>query len=84
MARRSKKVARTEQLGVDAEALLTTYARWLKRQPLAPRSRDAYLAQVRGFLTWLAGSEHGREALSDPQVRDRAVARPAGREPAHR
>jgi len=67
------KVVRTERAGVDADALLTTYARWLKRQPLAPRSRDAYLAQVRGFLTWLAGSEHGREALSDPQVRDRAV-----------
>jgi len=41
---------------VDADALLATYARWLKRQPLAPRSRDAYLAQVRGFVTWLAGS----------------------------
>jgi len=44
---RSKKVARTERAGVDADALLAANARWLKRQPLAPRSRDAYLTQVR-------------------------------------
>src|SRR5664280_1225865 len=43
------------------------------RQPLAGRSRDAYLAQMRGFLTWLAGSEHGGAALVEPGVRDRAV-----------
>ncbi len=73
MAGRSKKVVRGGRAGGDAGALLATYARWLKRQPLAPRSRDAYLAQVRGFVTWLAGSEHGRDALSDPQARDRAV-----------
>jgi integrase/recombinase XerC len=44
-----------------------------KRQPLATRSRDAYLAQVRGFVTWLAGSEHGAQALADHHVRDWAV-----------
>jgi len=36
VAGRSKKVARTERAGVDADALLATYTRWLKRQPLAP------------------------------------------------
>jgi integrase/recombinase XerC len=53
--------------------VLATYADWLKRQPLATRSREAYLAQVRAFLDWLAGSEHGPQALVDPHVRDWAV-----------
>ena len=70
MVIRAKK---TEPEGVDAEAVLATYAGWLERQPLAIRSRGAYLAQVRGFLTWLAGSEHGSHALVDPHVRDWAV-----------
>jgi site-specific recombinase XerD len=70
---RAKRSGATEREGVDAEAVLATYAGWLKRQPLATRTRDAYLAQVRGFLSWLAGSEHGPEALADPHVRDWAV-----------
>lgn len=49
------------------------YDGWLTRQPLAARTRDAYLAQVRDFVTWLAGSEHGARALGDPDVRDWAV-----------
>jgi site-specific recombinase XerD len=73
MAARAKKAAPREREGVDAEAVLASYAGWLKRQPLATRSRDAYLAQVRAFLTWLAGSEHGPQALADPHVRDWAV-----------
>jgi site-specific recombinase XerD len=73
MAGRSKKAVAPEPEGVDAEAVLAAYAVWLKRQPLATRSRDAYLAQVRSFLMWLAGSEHGPEALVDPHVRDWAV-----------
>ena len=73
MAARAKKAAPREKEGVEAEAVLATYAAWLKRQPLATRSRDAYLAQVRGFLNWLAGSEHGPGALVDPHVRDWAV-----------
>jgi site-specific recombinase XerD len=73
MAARAKKAAPREPEGVDAEAVLATYAGWLKRQPLAIRSREAYLAQVRAFLTWLAGSEHGPQALIDPHVRDWAV-----------
>lgn len=73
MAGRTKKASPREPEGVDAGAVLATYAGWLKRQPLATRSRDAYLAQVRAFLTWLAGSEHGPQALVDPHVRDWAV-----------
>lgn len=73
MAGRSKKPTPAEREGVDAEAVLAAYDGWLKRQPLAARSRDAYLAQVRGFLSWLAGSEHGPGALVDPHVRDWAV-----------
>lgn len=58
---------------VNVDAMLAGYDSWLKRQPLAARSRDAYLAQVRDFVTWLAGSEHGAPALADPHVRDWAV-----------
>jgi integrase/recombinase XerC len=56
-----------------AEKVLSRYARWLQRQPLAKRSREAYLAQVKGFVSWLAGSEHGAQALSEEHVRDWAV-----------
>jgi integrase/recombinase XerC len=73
MAARSRRVDRGEREDLDADAVLAGYARWLKRQPLAARSRDAYLTQVRGFVTWLAGSEHGAQALADPHVRDWAV-----------
>lgn len=55
------------------ERVLAGYRRWLDRQPLAQRTRDAYAAQVREFLAWLADSEHGPAALSEPQVRDWAV-----------
>jgi site-specific recombinase XerD len=73
VAGRSSKATAKELDGVDADAVLATYAAWLKRQPLATRSRDAYLAQVRSFTSWLSGSEHGAEALTDPHVRDWAV-----------
>ena len=73
MASRSRKAVPGDRVGVDAVGVLASYARWLKRQPLAVRSRDAYLAQVRGFVTWLAGSEHGAAALADPHFRDWAV-----------
>jgi integrase/recombinase XerC len=55
------------------EKVLSGYAPWLQRQPLAKRSREAYLAQVKGFVSWLAGSEHGAQALSEEHVRDWAV-----------
>ena len=58
---------------LDATAAIDAYRAWLERQPLAKRTRDAYLAQVAGFLTWLATSAHGAEALADPKVRDWAV-----------
>jgi len=58
---------------LDVDAVLAGYDGWLTRQPLAARTRDAYLAQVRDFVTWLAGSEHGARALGDPDVRDWAV-----------
>ncbi len=59
MAARSQKATRGSAIPVDPGAVLGDYADWLGRQPLAERSRDAYLAQVSGFVTWLAGSEHG-------------------------
>ena len=58
---------------LDVDAVLAGYDGWLTRQPLAARTRAAYLAQVRDFVTWLAGSEHGARALGDPDVRDWAV-----------
>ena len=70
MAARERKAGR---VAVDAAAVLAKYERWLKRQPLAARSRDAYRAQVGGFVGWLAGSEHGGAALTDTAVRDWAV-----------
>ena len=73
MVSRSTKASAGEQEGLDAAGVVASYARWLKRQPLAVRSRDAYLAQVRGFVSWLAGSEYGAAALGDPHVRDWAV-----------
>jgi site-specific recombinase XerD len=73
MAARRKRVPPAEREDLDAAVVLARYGRWLKRQPLAERSRDAYLAQVDGFVTWLAGSEHGAQALTDPHVRDWAV-----------
>ena len=73
MAARSKKPTGGRRQAIDADAVVAEYAAWLGRQPLAGRSRDAYLAQMRGFLTWLAGSERGGAALVEPGVRDRAV-----------
>lgn len=73
MAARSKKPTRDQPKAVDAGAVVDDYEAWLGRQPLAGRSRDAYLAQVRAFVVWLAGSEHGGEALAEPNVRDWAV-----------
>ncbi|HXZ74722.1 MAG TPA: tyrosine-type recombinase/integrase [Streptosporangiaceae bacterium] len=59
---------------VDVELVLAGYRRWLARQPLAKRTRDAYAAQVHGFLVWLVGSsEHGAAALAEARVRDWAV-----------
>ncbi len=53
--------------------MVAKYRSWLRRQPLAGRSREAYLAQVSGFVSWLASSEHGGQALGAESVRDWAV-----------
>lgn len=58
---------------VRVDVVLGEYGRWLARQPLAKRSREAYRAQVTGFVEWLATSEHGGAGLSDPAVRQWAV-----------
>ena len=58
---------------VDVDAAVGDYDGWLTRQPLAARTRDAYLAQARDFVTWLAGSEHGARALVASDRRDWAV-----------
>jgi integrase/recombinase XerC len=73
MAAASVKSAGGERRGIDAGAVVDEYGAWLARQPLAARSRDAYLAQVRSFVVWLAGSEHGAGAFSEGNVRDWAV-----------
>lgn len=73
MVPRSKKPTRGQPEAVNADAVVAVYAAWLVRQPLADRSRDAYLAQVRSFVTWLAGSGHGGGALVEASIRDWAV-----------
>lgn len=72
MAARSKKATRGQPEAVDADAVVATDAAWLGRQPLAGRSRDAYLAQVRFFVSWLAPSTAARPSPSQ-NVRDWAV-----------
>jgi site-specific recombinase XerD len=73
MAGRAKRPVLAEREEVDAGAVVAKYRSWLRRQPLAERSREAYLAQVSGFVSWLASSEHGAQALGAESVRDWAV-----------
>jgi integrase/recombinase XerC len=73
MVARAKEPAPGQRTAIDADAVVAGYEAWLACQPLADRSRDAYLAQVRSFVTWLAGSEHGGQALTTLNVRDWAV-----------
>ena len=61
------------QAALDADRVVETYERWLGRQPLATRTRDAYLVQVRAFVGWLVESGRGEEALGEPRARDLAV-----------
>ena len=44
---------------------LDTYTAWLQRQPLAPRTRASYLAQVRHYLQWLDTLDNPAELLPD-------------------
>ena len=62
-----------EPPALDPVRALARYERWLARQPLAQRTREAYAAQVRGYLAWLAGSARGAAALVEPKARDWAV-----------
>lgn len=73
MATRRKKPPQGGRKEADASAILAKYRSWLRRQPLAERSRDAYLAQVHGYVTWLAGFEHGGAAMEEASTRDWAV-----------
>ncbi|MDQ6783075.1 MAG: tyrosine-type recombinase/integrase [Actinomycetota bacterium] len=73
MPSRSKRVTGEDRVDVDVHQVRARYERWLARQPLAGRTRDAYTAQVHSFVDWLAGSEHGGAALAEPHVRDWAV-----------
>lgn len=58
---------------LDAEAVLARYEEALEAQPLAHRTRDAYRAQVRSYLRWLASTGRGPTVLFDPRMRDSAV-----------
>ena len=49
------------------------YVVWLERQALAPRSREAYRAQVGAYLGWLATTDESKGALTEHDRRDWAV-----------
>ena len=70
MTRRARSAAPVE---VDPDKVVIRYGRWLAGQPLAERTRDAYLAQVRAFVGWLVVSDRGGQALVEPRERDLAV-----------
>lgn len=70
---RMESAAEIDRVDVDAGKVFGRYERWLARQPLDGRTRDAYSAQGRGFVDWLAGSEHGGAALVEAHGRDWAV-----------
>ena len=69
----SSNRARTGSRVLDGQAVVATYGRWLGRQPLAVRTRAAYLGQVEVFVGWLVDGGHGEQVLRDASVRDRAV-----------
>ncbi|MCL6091667.1 MAG: hypothetical protein M1435_01765 [Actinobacteria bacterium] len=73
MAGRAKRPVLAEREELDAGAVVAKYRSWLRRQPLAGRSREAYLAQVSGFVSWLAGSEQAQFSRSCPQPQGRRV-----------
>jgi len=58
----------------DAAAVLAEYASWLDHQPLSARTREAYLAAVTAFASWLSQREGGvGDALLAPRARDLAA-----------
>ncbi len=50
MAGRSKRVTAEDRVAVDAGKVSARYQRWLARQPLAERTRDAYWPRLR--VSW--------------------------------
>jgi integrase/recombinase XerC len=63
-----------EPSGGDRDEPLSAYLEWLEGRPLAPRSREAYAHQVRGYLAWLADrSLVDGDPLADADARDWAV-----------
>jgi len=69
MARRK----RTTSAPLDPAKVAAQYDRWLRGQPLAERTTDAYRAQVGSYLRWLSESGHTGEALTAEATRDWAV-----------
>lgn len=65
-AARLKRPAGGERKEVDADAVAAKYKAWLRRQPLADRSREAYLAQVSSLELMEASFSHVRSFA--PQV----------------
>lgn len=61
------------QQTVNPDRVLRRYERWLNGQPLAERTRGAYLAQVSAYVGWLAEAGRGPGALSESRERDVAV-----------
>lgn len=58
---------------MNPDRVLRRYERWLNGQPLAERTRGAYLAQVSAYVGWLAEAGRGPGALSESRERDVAV-----------
>jgi integrase/recombinase XerC len=58
----------------DAAAALAEYAAWLEHQPLSARTREAYLAAVTAFASWLQERDGAvGDALLAPRSRDLAA-----------
>jgi site-specific recombinase XerD len=58
----------------DLEQVLTAYESWLRRQPFARNTQEAYRFHVRQYVEYLAtGPATGDDPLHDPFARDYAV-----------
>jgi len=58
----------------DAGTVRADYTAWLAQQPLSSRTREAYLAAVTAFLSWLEQRDAGPgDALLAPRARDLAA-----------
>ena len=66
-------MSKAAALGADLQSAYDAYVRWLGRQPLAARSREAYRSQVRSYLMWLNTTEEPETGLTQRVRRDWAV-----------